>query len=156
MQVPWLLLAAEFYAVKKSRYSYWLLPRSKLSFLARSKGLTGWNLSASPDCSSPTSILHPGHSKLPKVLLICRFVLASFFWALPRWLSRKESACQCKRHGFDPWVRKIPWRRKWQPTPVFLPGKSHGQRSLVGYSSWGAKSQTRLSDQTAIAFAQTA
>ena len=36
--------------------------------------------------------------------------------------------------GFNPWVRKIPWRRKWQPTPVFLPGKSHGQRSLVGYS----------------------
>ena len=43
------------------------------------------------------------------------------------------------RPGFDPWVKKIPWRRKWQPTPVFLPGKSHGQRSLVGYSSWGHK-----------------
>ena len=43
--------------------------------------------------------------------------------------SGEEAACQCrrrKRHGFDPWVRKIPWRRKWQPTPVFLPGKSHG------------------------------
>ena len=38
--------------------------------------------------------------------------------------------------GFNPWVRKIPWRREWQPTPVFLPGKSHGQRSLVGYSPW--------------------
>ena len=38
----------------------------------------------------------------------------------------KESACQCRRHGLDSWVRKIPWRRKWQPTPVFLPGKSHG------------------------------
>ena len=47
---------------------------------------------------------------------------------LPRWCSRKESACQCKRHkryGFDPWVGKIPWRKKWQHTPVFLPGKSH-------------------------------
>ena len=41
--------------------------------------------------------------------------------------------------GFDPWVRKIPWRRKWQPTPVFLPGKSHRQRSLAGYSPWGPK-----------------
>ena len=41
------------------------------------------------------------------------------------------------RHGFDPPVGKIPWRRKWQPTPVFLPGESHGQRSLVGYSPWG-------------------
>ena len=51
----------------------------------------------------------------------------------------KESICQCRRHGFDPWVRKIPWRRKWQPTPVSLPGKSYGQRSLVGYSPWGHK-----------------
>ena len=42
--------------------------------------------------------------------------------------------CQCRRPGFDPWVQKILWRRKWQPTPVFLPGESHGQRSLVGYS----------------------
>ena len=41
--------------------------------------------------------------------------------------------------GFDPWVGKIPWRRKWQPSPVFLPGKSHRQRSLAGYSSWGHK-----------------
>jgi len=41
--------------------------------------------------------------------------------------------------GFDPWVGKIPWRKKWQPTPVSLPGKSHGQRSLVGCSPWGHK-----------------
>ena len=41
------------------------------------------------------------------------------------------------RPGFDPWVGKIPWRRKWQPTPVFLPGEFHGQRSMVGYSPWG-------------------
>ena len=46
---------------------------------------------------------------------------------------------QCRWHRFDPWVRKIPWRRKWQPTPVFLPGKSHGQRSLAGYSLWSQK-----------------
>ena len=54
--------------------------------------------------------------------------------SLPLWLSSKEPAHQCRRRVFDPWVGKIPWRRKWQPTPVFLPGKSHGQRSLVGYS----------------------
>ena len=62
--------------------------------------------------------------------------------ALPRWFSGKESACQCrrcKRCGFDPWVRKKSWRKKWQPTPVFLPGKFHGQRSLVGYSPWSHK-----------------
>ena len=50
--------------------------------------------------------------------------------------SGKELTCQCKRHkrrGFDPWVRKIPWRRAWRPTPVLLPGECHGQRSLVGY-----------------------
>ena len=44
-----------------------------------------------------------------------------------------------RRPRFDSWVGKIPWRKKWQPTPVLLPGKSHGQRSLVGYSSWGHK-----------------
>ena len=58
---------------------------------------------------------------------------------LPRWLSGKESACQCRRHGFNPWVRKIPWRRKWQPTLVLLTGNSHGQRRLEGYSPWGGK-----------------
>ena len=46
---------------------------------------------------------------------------------------------RCGRLGFDLWVRKIPWRREWQPTPVFLPGEFHGQRSLVGYSSWSHK-----------------
>ena len=44
-----------------------------------------------------------------------------------------------KRCRFDPWVGKILWSRKWQPTPVFLPGKFHGQKSLVGYSPWGCK-----------------
>ena len=54
----------------------------------------------------------------------------------------KKSACQCrtyKRPRFNPWVRKIPWRRKWQPTPVFLPAEYHGQRSLAGYSPWDRK-----------------
>ena len=46
---------------------------------------------------------------------------------------------QCGRHRFDPWAGKIPWRRKWQPTPVFMPGESHGQKSLAGYSPWGCK-----------------
>ena len=54
----------------------------------------------------------------------------------------KASSCQCRRdrrYGFDPWVRKTPWRRPWQPTPVFLPGESHGQRGLAGYSPKGYK-----------------
>ena len=54
----------------------------------------------------------------------------------------KESTCQCRRHkrrNSNPWVRKIPWRLAWQPTPVFLPGESHGQRNLEGYSPWSDK-----------------
>ena len=58
---------------------------------------------------------------------------------LPRWLNGKESACQFRRLEFEPWVRKILWRRKWQPIPVFLPGESHAQRNLAGYSPWGCK-----------------
>ena len=53
---------------------------------------------------------------------------------------RGQCVClQCGRLGFNSWVGKIPWRRKWQPTPVLLPGKSYGRRSLVGYSPWGCK-----------------
>ena len=62
-------------------------------------------------------------------------VLLGFRW----WFSRQRIGLQCRRHGFDPWIWKIPWRREWQPTPVFLQGKSHGQRNLVVYSPWGRK-----------------
>ena len=58
----------------------------------------------------------------------------------PGGASGKEPTCQCrrcKRHRFDPWVKNIPWSRKWQPTPVFLPGAFHGQRGLAGYNPWG-------------------
>ena len=61
---------------------------------------------------------------------------------LPSWLSGKESVCQCKRcnrNAFDPCIGKLPWSRKWQPVPVFLLGKSHGQKSLTSYSPWGHK-----------------
>ena len=71
--------------------------------------------------------------------LLCDLCAHTKFLGLPRWLSGKESACQCRRHkrnGFGPWVRKTPWRRKWQPAPVFLPGKLHAQRSLAGYRPW--------------------
>ena len=50
---------------------------------------------------------------------------------------------QCRRHRFDTWVRKVPWRKEWLPTPVFLPGEFHGQRSLVGYSPWDRKGLDR-------------
>ena len=59
-----------------------------------------------------------------------------YVYGLPRWLSGKKSSCQCrrcKRHRFDPQVGKIPWSRKWQPTPIFLCGKFHRQRRPMGY-----------------------
>ena len=71
--------------------------------------------------------------------------LAAAAWlkrGLSWWLSGKESACQYrrhKRHGFKPWVGKIPWRKERQLTAVFLPGKSHGQRNLAVYSPWYLK-----------------
>ena len=70
------------------------------------------------------------------------FLSSSFPWGLSGGTSGKEPACQCrglKGCGFDPWVGMIPWWRAWQPTSVLLPGESHGQRSLAGYSPYGHK-----------------
>ena len=66
--------------------------------------------------------------------------MISVKYCFPGGANGKEPACQCRRcerPGYNLWVGKIPWSRKWQPIPVFLPEKSHGQRSLVGYSPWG-------------------
>ena len=92
----------------------------------------------------PTPVFLPGESQGRGSLAVYG-VTQSQTWL--RWLSSsssgsdgKESIClQWGRPGFDPWVREIPWRRKWWPTSVFLPGESHAQRSLVGYSPWGHK-----------------
>ena len=70
---------------------------------------------------------------------------------LPRWCSGKEFAYQFRRHrrcGFDPWVGKTPWKRKWKRPPVFLPGKSYGQGSLEGCSSWGCKESDLATEHT--------
>ena len=83
-----------------------------------------------------TVLLWVRHARIPSSKLVLELYECN---EGPWQLGIKESACQCRRLRFDPWVRKIPWRRKWQPTPVFLPGKSHGQRSLAGYSPWGLK-----------------
>ena len=65
----------------------------------------------------------------------------------PSWLSGKESACSAADtgNGFDPWVGQVPWRRAWRPAPVFLPGESHGQRGLAGYTPPGCKESDRTS-----------
>ena len=64
------------------------------------------------------------------------------FIGFPCGTNGKEPTCQCKRPKkcrFNPWIGKIHWKRAWQSIPVFLPGESHGQRSVVGYSPWGRK-----------------
>ena len=74
------------------------------------------------------------------------FNISPFFNLWPGGTRGKEPTYQCRRHKshrFHPWVRKIPWRWKWLPTPVFLPGESHRQRSLAGYSPWGQKESDR-------------
>ena len=102
----------------------------------------GWvstlSASADPDwggCCCPVCILR---TPAPSVHMAVKRLRG-----LPRWLWGKESACQCKRHerhGFNPWVKKIPSRREWQPTPGFLPGESQAQRSLASYTtSWVRK-----------------
>ena len=65
----------------------------------------------------------------------------------PKWLSSKKICLQCRRQGSNPWVRKMPWKRKWQPTPVFSPGEFHGQRSLVGFSPWGHRARHNLATE---------
>ena len=71
---------------------------------------------------------------------MCELNFASYStkYQTSRWYSDKESSCQCKRSRFNPWVTKIPWSRKWQLTLIFLPGKSHGHRTLVGYCPWNS------------------
>ena len=71
--------------------------------------------------------------------IIEQYTCTNPLYEFPQRFSGKESTCQSKRWGFDPWVGMIPWRKKWQPSPVFLPEESHGQRSLVGLSPWGCK-----------------
>ena len=88
------------------------------------------------------SYILQSRQRKPKCQALSRgSMLVSFLQSFPG-TSGKESTCQCrrhKRHEFETWVGKIPWRRKWQPTPVFLPGESHGQRSLAGYGPWGRR-----------------
>ena len=85
-----------------------------------------WWWSGKPGVLQSMGSQRVGHDWVSELILI---------W----WPRGKEPAWQCRRHVFDPWFGKIFWRMKWQPTPVFLPGKSYGQRSLAGYSLWGCK-----------------
>ena len=72
-------------------------------------------------------------------LIISGSILFFFNNLLVRFCRWSNFCLQCRRPRFNPWVVKISWSRKWQPTPIFLPGKSREQRSLVGYSQWGCR-----------------
>ena len=88
-----------------------------------------------------SSLMHiDTHHGVPTHAYIYKFT-SSYIYTMgfPAGSYGKESTCQYRRHRLNPWVRKIPWRRRWQPTPVFLPGKSHGHRNLVCYSAQGHK-----------------
>ena len=99
-----------------------------------------------PSCQTPNhKSACPGGTEFPGIhsnyLLLYRGFGATYYrgGGFPSGSVGKKICLQGRRHSrhrFDPWVRKIPWR-KWQPTPVFFPGDSHGQRSLVCYSPWG-------------------
>ena len=82
---------------------------------------------------------HPGSCPWFQLDPIISLTLTTCIWGFPGGSADKESTWQCRRRRSHSWVRKIPWRRKWQPTPVFLPQESHGQMSLVGESPWGCK-----------------
>ena len=107
-------------------------------------GRLSWKVSLVP----ASYHLHCVHRLLPTTTPKCLFCKSSEVFnnelkkarvTLSGGSDSKESACQCRRPEFSPQVRKIPWRRAWQPTPIFLPGELHGQRSLVVYSPWGCK-----------------
>ena len=93
-----------------------------------------------------TTVFPGGTLKCYKVFFCQKMFSWSTWWVFPGGAVGKEHACRSrrpKRCGFDPWVGKIPWNRSWQPTPVSLPGKVHGQWSLVGYSLWTFKGSDR-------------
>ncbi|XDA89333.1 hypothetical protein R6Z07M_018977 [Ovis aries] len=119
------------------------LSRDRACAPCTGSSLNHWTATEIPHLSSLiTNAFNSGHFPLHTRSLWSYLRVCLFISWLPWWLSSRESIFQgrrFKRHGFDPWIRKILWKRKWQPTPVFLLGKSHGQRSLVGYSPWGCK-----------------
>ena len=101
-----------------------------------------WNLKAC-FCLGPTVMpaLHLKFSRLysGSILRFCSFWLSSNSVCKYKCLRWLRICLQSRRPRFHPWVRKIPWKKEWLPTPVFLPGKFHGQKSLEGYSLWSGK-----------------
>ena len=83
----------------------------------------------------------PTTSKLNDFTILTTVFIHDFAVWIPWWIRHYRVCLQYRRCRFNPWVRKIPWRRKWQPTLVFLPGEFYGQRSLAGSSPWGCMTE---------------
>ena len=116
------------------------LRRSKSQFIAPNEDRFCPQAQAEPPCPSQSTWASP-----------MNWASARAEQDFPGGTSGKEPTGKCrihKRHRFDQWVGKMPWGRPWQPTPVLLPGESHGQRSLVGYSPWGHK-ESDMTEATA-------
>ena len=92
-----------------------------------------WKVGSAPSSHLPTALC------IKCCCWLAFKTLCNMSLGLQWWLSGKKPTCQCRGRGFLPWVGKIPWRRKWPPTPVFLSGKSHGQRSLACCRLWHHK-----------------
>ena len=130
---------------KPMRHNYWarllqlLKSAHSKTFALQHKKPPQWEAPApQPDSSlhSPQLEKACAHQWWPRAVKINKYFKNSK-WGFPDGARDKEPACQCMRHkrrGFDPWVGKIPWKRSRHPTLVFLPGESHGQQSLLGYS----------------------
>ena len=111
-------------------------------YLVLRNGPSGWVSSVGKEYAcmcSPSWLIHVNVWQKP---LQCYKVISLQLIKI----NEKRICLQCKRLSFYSWVRKVIWRRKWQPTPGFLPGESHGQRSLEGYSPWGCRSRIRPSN----------
>ena len=130
IESPWEL------RTKRQRFEYHNGNQLQYSWLENPMDGGAWKAAVHEVAKSQTRLKRLGSSSIESVN---RYLLCNHVYGM--W-SGKEPACQCrrhKRHGFDPWVGKIPWRKAWKPTAVFLPEESHGQKSLVGYSPWSHK-----------------
>ena len=128
------------------------LPCSPALSLSQHQSLTGVNKSWQYNAPSWTHHPAPTFINSWPILFSCSICSPCSLPGFPGGSVVKKICLPVWEMQIRPWIGKIPWRRKWQPTPVFLPGKFHGQRFLAGYSLWGRKSWTRLSNWTTISW----
>ena len=131
---PWPLTTGCYWALEM--WWVWLKNWMLFSYTCRVNVCTAWlgNYFIG-QCRSRLGFCCP--ISTPEIPAASVHMAGNRFRGLPQWLSGKEATCQCKRNercGFNPWVKKIPSRREWLPTPGFLPGESHARRSLVSFT----------------------